>query len=815
MKASGTNLNLNENSHQHSVDVFSSQSVTEVWPNGSIHPSQSESNSYVIELVPADRNWILERLAQEIQKAASFFKARFDVQIVSKPTGTADLVYYLPYSVQKPVEGCIVGSWFTHKEDIPEASAKFFKMALEADLVICPAKKYQKLLQDQGVIQPEMVYHGVDLDIYRPKLRIGVVGRTYHTGRKGEDLFASLLDIEDVEFQFTGEGWPLAPIHCSAKDLADFYRNIDYLLIPSRIEGGPVPLFEALACGTEVISADVGCVEDFPHIPFANGDAADLRRVIIELRDKKFALGKSVETLSWSRFGQEHLRIFSERIENIRPANFVHRKTPKLSSLPQIILVSHGSEDKNKGGPTTRMALIQKTYEAIGGRIQVSNEVNEVADLKDSICHVFNSWPLKSAITQIEKAKSRCSKTVYSPIALNLSHRPVFQRVIPSLLERAKTNQELLDALASIPSQTSPWQQSSRPKQGVPDHFISLAKGVAIADGVIFLSEYERNFIHSLGVKPRHERVIHNAIESDIIAAADGEEFVERFGVKDFVLMVGRIETRKNQALTAFALRNLNIPVVAIGHVTDEKYFRSVKRWAGPNFVHIDRIENRRLLGAAYKAARCLVLGSWSEGAPLVALEGAAAGTPMVLSEMSSEQEYFGSWAEYVHPADIKDIQAKVEKIISNPESSSEREARSRYFADKYNIQKHVRETLEFYQETTDLSTENINGIHHNLSPNLSSQISLQTKPNIIDITHLAHTTLSKKPLTGVTSVEKDLLFSLIQQQADTALKFVVWNTKKNAYMEASLAQVQDGSFASLAKASSLSKVKRLFLHVP
>ena len=51
-------------------------------------------------------------------------------------------------------------------------------------------------------------------------------------------------------------------------DLPSLYSELDYLAVPSPIEGGPVPLLEALASGCPVIApTDIGLVEDF-HIPF-------------------------------------------------------------------------------------------------------------------------------------------------------------------------------------------------------------------------------------------------------------------------------------------------------------------------------------------------------------------------------------------------------------------------------------------------------------------------------------------------------------------------------------------------------------------
>ena len=57
-------------------------------------------------------------------------------------------------------------------------------------------------------------------------------------------------------------------------------------------------------------------------------------------------------------------------------------------------------------------------------------------------------------------------------------------------------------------------------------------------------------------------------------------------------------------------------------------------------------------MASAYHAAAAHALPSWAEGAALANLEAAAAGCPIVVSDRSSEFEYFGDLATYCDPAD-------------------------------------------------------------------------------------------------------------------------------------------------------------------
>ena len=79
----------------------------------------------------------------------------------------------------------------------------------------------------------------------------------------------------NVECVVSGEGWDemlesepfrSAPIvrrsAPSYFDMAKLYSDLDVYLCLSLVEGGPMPVFEALACGVPVVSTEVGQVQD-------------------------------------------------------------------------------------------------------------------------------------------------------------------------------------------------------------------------------------------------------------------------------------------------------------------------------------------------------------------------------------------------------------------------------------------------------------------------------------------------------------------------------------------------------------------------
>ena len=114
--------------------------------------------------------------------------------------------------------------------------------------------------------------------------RIGFfVSAEYNSPRKRIELLpevSRLLTTRGVahEFVVTGLGWPELlrspgfaglPIRHemvpSYFDMAELYKGLNAYLCLSRVEGGPMPVFEALASGVPVVSTDIGSVKDYLH----------------------------------------------------------------------------------------------------------------------------------------------------------------------------------------------------------------------------------------------------------------------------------------------------------------------------------------------------------------------------------------------------------------------------------------------------------------------------------------------------------------------------------------------------------------------
>ena len=371
----------------------------------------------------SDTGWILEKLAREIAERLPY--VTYDLY----PDGAADIQYYMTYGCWQQRVSPVEVALFTHKEQVPEAAAKFDDVARRMDFCVAQSKATATILRELGLANVQTISPGVDLERFQPRVRIGVVGRTYHTGRKGEALVASVMDIPGIEWCFTGEGWPAPARPVAEEDLPAFYRSLDYVLVPSLIEGGPMCVLEALACGCPVIGAPVGWVPQFPHIGFKHGDAADLRRVLVAVVEDKLALRRTVEGYTWASWAQAHHELFKKLLhhdpmpnlgttEHIASAAVVH----PAGSLRAIVAV-HGQEMTHSlGGPSVRAPRTAAALRRIGVDAHFKSTRNFSPSDVD-VVHVLNVWhphECEALLRQIEKFRR---PAVLSPIFLDLTER--------------------------------------------------------------------------------------------------------------------------------------------------------------------------------------------------------------------------------------------------------------------------------------------------------------------------------------------------------------------------------------------------------
>lgn len=716
-----------------------------------------------ISIVLSDRSWILERLGVEIQKRLS------NIALNDAADPSADINYYITFACRKAPMPTLEMGFFAHMEQTPELQKLFYDTAGQLDLCVCMSATYSRLLAARGIDSVVTIPPGVDHDRFRPKLRIGIVGRAYHTGRKGEGLVAQLMDMAGIDWHFTGTGWPKPGRHLSDEELPDFYRSMDYILVPALYEGGPMCVPEALAVGTPVIASDVGWVSEFPHIPFRNGDAADLRRVLEGLLDTKRKLNASTEAYSWDNFAAAHDRAFHDLMARAEKGRKARRAAPPFQR--PIRLLKHGNEHTSLGGPSIR---VPKTAEALA-RIGVPARAatfRQIADIPEDIVHLFNVWNPKSALDAMRRLKAAGKMVVFSPIYLDLGERDFWQTELAAmpLDDTAALRQAHAAARA---------HQAGRGRlpEAVPGYNAMVSEMVALADHLIFLSEAERKALAGIGVTVEDERasLVRNPVDATIWQEGDPGLFRAAFldgleGPQDYVLCIGRIEARKNQLLLARAMRDMDLRLVLIGHEGDAAYAARIRAEGGDRVLMVGRLEAAgEMLRSALAGARAFALPSWCEGASLAVLEAAAAGATLVLSDRSSEREYFGDLAFYCDPGDPDSIRAALEAALDLPDRAGWATNLQAHVTTHNSWDRYALDSARAYARAAALPR-----------PLPAADLPPVARPKLVfDITTLAH---HKGRITGISRVESMLAKEF--QSASENVTFICWNDHIHQFME-------------------------------
>jgi glycosyltransferase involved in cell wall biosynthesis len=146
--------------------------------------------------------------------------------------------------------------------------------------------------------------------------------------------------------------------------------------------------------------------------------------------------------------------------------------------------------------------------------------------------------------------------------------------------------------------------------------------------------------------------------------------FLEKYGLSNFVLFVGRIERRKNPLTLIHACSDLNLPLVIVGHANswEMDYFEKCKRNAAENSnIHFLGSISSEELCSAYAAAKVFVLPSGWESPGMSAMEAGLAGCNLVVTEMGSTKEYFSNYASYVNPFSENELKHKILASYNKP----------------------------------------------------------------------------------------------------------------------------------------------------
>lgn len=146
----------------------------------------------------------------------------------------------------------------------------------------------------------------------------------------------------------------------------------------------------------------------------------------------------------------------------------------------------------------------------------------------------------------------------------------------------------------------------------------------------------------------------------------DASIFELQYGIKNFVLCVGKICLRKNQLRLIKAMQSISCPLVLIG--SEEKdYARLCRKIGQENAYFLGQMDREKIMHA-FAAAKVHVLPSFYETPGIVSLEAALADCAIVSTDRGCTMEYFGNEIFYCQPTSVESIRnAVIDALRTGP----------------------------------------------------------------------------------------------------------------------------------------------------
>ena len=258
--------------------------------------------------------WIFSKMTQEIVDRLNL---RDDMQVVltAEPDRSQpyDVYHYFHSTLAADFKYMLHRALITvHSLDTVALQRTFYykeASLARAPMVTAVSRPVIDELLERGMDPDKLHFtpYGVDLDLFRPAeddlpagdIRIGIVGRRYEDGRKGERFLCEILELlarrlpRDIRVTivFVGPNWETGPItELLGEDspligedglsninfeftgmldepaVAEVYRGLDGCIVTSSYpECGPMCVLESLATGIPVVSTPGGHAIHFLH----------------------------------------------------------------------------------------------------------------------------------------------------------------------------------------------------------------------------------------------------------------------------------------------------------------------------------------------------------------------------------------------------------------------------------------------------------------------------------------------------------------------------------------------------------------------
>ena len=298
------------------------------------HPDDVEPFDLVLVVPEINRGWILDGICQEIVK---YFAGSY--RIVYFPTDELPLAktYFfanhpLPqrcFKLYPQIKYSQLLVWHPHPENLEQISYELVQTLNQCDKIICPGSKFTQLLIDSGVKPDQVTYvlGGADPDFFLPHQRQnGVVGfcSAYYQRKAPDRILAIIKAMPQRQFLLLGRKWEeyeqfaelkalpnFTYVEASYSEYPQYYAQMDVFVSPAMLEGGPIPLLEAMMCNIVPVASNTGFAIDLINhgengfIFDVDSSVANICNLIEQAFEIETDIRSTVINLSWQNFSQQ------------------------------------------------------------------------------------------------------------------------------------------------------------------------------------------------------------------------------------------------------------------------------------------------------------------------------------------------------------------------------------------------------------------------------------------------------------------------------------------------------------------------------
>ncbi|MBS8262803.1 glycosyltransferase [Roseibium polysiphoniae] len=222
--------------------------------------------------------------------------------------------------------------WHTHpREDSPEEIQELVTAFNEATKIIFACSEHYRLWVERGMNPDKgaLILGGADPELFKHHERKGkVVGLSsaFYQRKNPDLLYALVKQRPDWEFILLGRNWEqyrkfdelrnspnFEYVTAPYSEYPEYYSRFDILLSASKIEGGPIPLLEAMMSNVVPVSSKTGFAPDLirhgenGYLFDIDAAPADVVKLIELALDLKTDVRATVIDYSWNNFAKQIL----------------------------------------------------------------------------------------------------------------------------------------------------------------------------------------------------------------------------------------------------------------------------------------------------------------------------------------------------------------------------------------------------------------------------------------------------------------------------------------------------------------------------